>query len=493
MFRRRGYAWEGMGIVLLGAALRLCRLGARSLWFDEALSGCIARLDGVSVLTNVAGSSHPPGYYFLLHLWLPVCGSSELALRFPSAAFSLLAVALTYRLARMVLGKQAGWMAALGMAFSPFQLYYAQEARMYGLAIALSAGIVWAFLQGVRGRQWALWAYGLLVALGLYVHYYIGLVVLSLHLWLVVRWRWDRAWLRGLLVADGLAVLAFLPQAAQFLREASEFLSGAGWRYRPNPLSPLTTLYYLIFGHVLPLELVGAGLFLVLAVLTFAGLALAHCGREEEVWALALTVIAPPLVVLALSLLAGPAYLERSFAVVTPALLPLMAWTVSRAPRRSPVPYLGMALGALMIAGGWFYFCRPDPVKPPIREAAETVAGRWAAGDVSLHLQDSSYLPALLYTPETAGVLVDAGQRTWLRQEVYALFGGEVRPVEVLPQGNRTWLTVMPGYNDDAQRAFLARVAPYCSAVQDWEAVQVYLCTSPGLLASSPLPEGTAP
>ena len=145
--------WWAVGIVLLAAAVRLPGLGSRSLWFDEALSGCIARPDTLSVLLNVAGSSHPHGYYSLLHLWRAF-GASELVLRFPSALCSGLAMALT-----------------LGLAQFPLQIYYALEARAYGLAIALSAGMIWLFLRGVRRHGHGPWR--------LYVHYFIALVVLA--------------------------------------------------------------------------------------------------------------------------------------------------------------------------------------------------------------------------------------------------------------------------------------------------------------------------
>jgi 4-amino-4-deoxy-L-arabinose transferase-like glycosyltransferase len=482
---RRQVDWWIVAFLLLGAAVRFPNLGARSLWFDEALGGVIARLSTGQVLANVTGSSHPPGYYFLLHLWRAV-GESGFALRFPSAWFSLAAVALVARLGRDLIDKWGARLAALGMALAPFQVYYAQEARMYSLAIGLSAGVLWAFLRGVRGSgRWTWWVYGVLVALGLYVHYYIALVVLALHLWLLLDSSRVRRALLPLAIADGLAAVAFLPQLVQFLIETGEYLGGVtSWQARPTMLSPLTTLYYLLFGHIVPpgwgwvrWGWVGAGLFLVLVVIAFAGASLARRGRRTETWALLFVVIVPMIAILIVSSIAHPIYSERSFAVVTPALMTLLSWAAASAPRRSPTPYLVAALAALMVLGVMLHYSQPDPAKPPVREAAAVIAREAGEVDMVLHLQDASYLPALYYTHGATGELVNAGQTLWLTPEVYALFDGRVVDSDDVITADRAWVVVMPGYVGSAQTEWLAqwRVGYTQFDMWDWGDVQVLL------------------
>jgi uncharacterized membrane protein len=459
-------------------------LRARSLWFDEALSASIAKLGAVQVLTNAAGSSHPPGYYFLLHLWRPI-GGSEFALRFPSAWFSLLAVALVARLGRDFFGPRAAWLATLGMAIAPFQVYYAQEARMYGMVIALSAGLLWAFLRGVRGRQrGAWWLYGVLVALGLYIHYYVALLVLALHLWLLLDWgRVQRAF-PTLLVADGVAAAAFVPQLMQFRIEAGEFLGSARWRVTPSPLEPVRTLHYLLFGHVMPLWLVPVALFLLLGLLAIGMLWGLRRGAGELGKLFLVVVLVPIVAALGVSLLVTPVYVERSFAVVTPALMALLARCIAVAPRRSPAIYLGAALGLLLALGTLLYHVLPDPAKPPLREAMAAVERQALAEDAVWHLQDASYLPSLYDGFESGGALADVGQRLWLSPEKYALFGGQVvEPGDLITDG-RLWLVVMPGYVESAQVEWLRQWDAQHSYIElwDWGSVQVrlYACGGEG-------------
>jgi mannosyltransferase len=476
--RRRRLDWWIVAFLLLAVVLRFPGLGVRSLWFDEAFSGSVARLSTVQVLTGASRDNHPPGHFLLLHLCRPL-GASEFALRFPSAWCSVAAVALVARLGCDLFGKRAARLAALGMAIAPFQVYYAQEARMYGLVIALSAGSLWAFLRAVRGDGRAWWLYGLFTALGLYTHYYAALAMLALHLWLLLDWQRVRRVLLPLSITDGLLILAFLPQGMQFLARTGDYLGGAtSWQSSPTLLSPLTTGYYLLFGHALPLQWVWVGLFIVLALGALAFSALVRCGRKSIVWMLPFVAIVPLLLILAVSLLAPHSiYSERTFAVVTPALMLFLAWAASVAPRRSPAPYLGTALVALMIVGTTLYHFRPDPAKPSVREASALVAQEARATDTVLHLQDASYLPVFYYTPDTAGVLLDVGQRLWMAPDIYTLFGARVAQPEDLDLDGRVWLTVMPGYVGPAQAEFLARwdASHALSDTWDWEGVQVRL------------------
>ena len=66
---------SALGLILLaGAALRLYRLGADSLWYDETVSTFLAGSRLPELLRHTAGDIHPPGYYILLRGWLVLMG-----------------------------------------------------------------------------------------------------------------------------------------------------------------------------------------------------------------------------------------------------------------------------------------------------------------------------------------------------------------------------------------------------------------------------------
>jgi uncharacterized membrane protein len=144
---RRVVAWPWAaillgGIVLLGAALRLANLGAKSLWIDEAFSIWMARQppDAIWRLT-VHLDQHPPLYYLLLHGWMRLFGDSEAAARGLSALCGIATIPLLAALgARVAPGPAPGRLAALLLAVAPLHVRHAQEARMYTL-LTLAAGL----------------------------------------------------------------------------------------------------------------------------------------------------------------------------------------------------------------------------------------------------------------------------------------------------------------------------------------------------------------
>ncbi len=119
-------------VILFAFALRVHRLAAQSLWYDEAVTAHVAS-QGIPELTRwTADDIQPPLYYYVADAWTSMAGRTEWALRFPSVFFGVLAVALAWALARRLFGSQmAGLAAGLLSALSPLHVYYAQEARMY--------------------------------------------------------------------------------------------------------------------------------------------------------------------------------------------------------------------------------------------------------------------------------------------------------------------------------------------------------------------------
>lgn len=166
-------------LLLAGFALRLYRLGAASLWYDETVSLYLARQDLVALTRHTAGDIHPPLYYYLLHLWGAFAGWSEFSAAFLSLFFGVLLIALVYRAAREWLGKRVALVAALLVTLSPFNLWYSQEVRMYTLGAALGLVSVFFFVRmlGRRGSRRDFAAYAVASALGLYTLYYFAFLI----------------------------------------------------------------------------------------------------------------------------------------------------------------------------------------------------------------------------------------------------------------------------------------------------------------------------
>jgi len=212
----RRWEWLALGaILLLALALRFYRLDAQSLWNDEGTSVALAQRDLVAIARDAAHDIHPPLYYYLLHYWVALAGSSEFAVRSLSALIGVLLVACIWLLSRRLFGPTESALAALLAALSPFQVYYSQEARMYillALCGALSVLAFWHFAQTLgraskRQRVLAICAYMLTSILSIYSHY-LAFALLLAHniaflIWLLMpdrqeqrtRQRWLPLWI----------------------------------------------------------------------------------------------------------------------------------------------------------------------------------------------------------------------------------------------------------------------------------------------------------
>jgi hypothetical protein len=172
-------------ILLLAAVLRFYGLGSPSLWWDEAASVWVARKPLPEILPTIQWAEKtPPLHYYLLHFLMRVAGDSEWMVRLPSALAGVASVWAAYALARKLYVQSAApaLAAAVWMACSPYQIYYAQEARAYVFMVLLALLSSLAFVVLLDAKAWS-WragiAYVLCSALLLYTHLYGVFVILA--------------------------------------------------------------------------------------------------------------------------------------------------------------------------------------------------------------------------------------------------------------------------------------------------------------------------
>jgi len=186
----RGDALLVVALLLLAFALRVYRLDAQSLWYDEAVTAHVTGQRLAELTRWTADDIQPPLYYYIVAGWTRLAGRGEWALRFPSAFFGTLTAALLWSAARRLFpGQRAAARAGLLLfALSPLHVYFAQEARMYTLLTFLGLLAGYALLAATRSERaarfrWssaARW-WGVFVAAAvatLYTHYF-GVMLLA--------------------------------------------------------------------------------------------------------------------------------------------------------------------------------------------------------------------------------------------------------------------------------------------------------------------------
>lgn len=243
----RAFRWMVQGLLALAFALRAYHLDYQSLWSDEGIS-LLRAAQPLSQLIREMPVEHLPGYFVLLHAWLRLAGDSDFALRFLSLWPGVLAIALAYRLGADLGDRSAGIIAAALLATSSFQVWYAQEARMYTWLLTASLGSTWLFWRLLFNpkprRQWGVASgYTLVIATTLYLHFYGFLVPATHGLFAGIRmWRARRLGARAAfavsLRAIGRWALAIMVAALLFLPwlpRALRILEFPGWRPPADP------------------------------------------------------------------------------------------------------------------------------------------------------------------------------------------------------------------------------------------------------------------
>jgi uncharacterized membrane protein len=255
------------------------------------------------------------------------------------------------------------WVSATLIACSPLQYLYAQEARQYALwtllVVASSAALQRA-LRRNSAAEW--WAYGILVALGLYAHLLFVLMIPVHALYVYLTERFDRERLISLAgrwaIATAAAVVAFVPWLVVVLAKVELVGHYTKWMTAPRGLDEIATAWgqHLVrmFLDLSP-EKISGGWVLLLPIVW----ALAHFMRRASrpaAWMLILialvhvaTVLGPDL------LLGGSRSLHVRYALPGILALQLMVvWVIASAiqGKEAKTRLLGSSAAVLAVALG---------------------------------------------------------------------------------------------------------------------------------------------
>jgi uncharacterized membrane protein len=117
-------------------------------------------------------------------------GRNDYIIRLLSVVPSILGIPAIFLLGRKLFNSTVGWIAAIIFATNPYQLFYAQEARMYSLLVLFSILSLWAYSRSQdlgRVRDWTLWTCIMLLAL--YTHNFAGLLLVALDGDAILQWN----------------------------------------------------------------------------------------------------------------------------------------------------------------------------------------------------------------------------------------------------------------------------------------------------------------
>lgn len=367
-----------IALLALALVLRLYRLGAQSLGFDETYTAWIARLPAASSWEALlADGVHPPLFYVVQAAARGWAGS-EFGLRLPSALAGSAAAPLLFLLADRWIGRRAAWLAGLLAALSPFGVWHSQDARMYAMLAAANVACLLAFDRLLTRPSRAVQVLSVLTHAAAYSLHYFALMLPLIELLLLIltlRTTWPRLKLwAALQVASALPLLAWV--AALAGREAGVF--GIGWIGEPVPIDLALTLANLTLGYAeFPTgwHWVGAVLCAMLLLMAVVRRWPSDHGRLLTL----LWVFVPILLTYGLSL-RRPVYMDRFLIGSSMGLLLLIAAGATALPRRLSTLAGAALVGAFLLGLGRIWLS-PCCVKEQWREAAAILRGA-GAGEV---------------------------------------------------------------------------------------------------------------
>jgi len=464
--------WVLLVIMALATTLRLFRLDYRSIWYDESFSIILARQDLATIIDGTAHDYHPPLFYLLLAAWQKLFGEGLYSARLLSVLFGLAAILMLYELAKALFGPKTALLAALIAALAPFQVLYSQEVRMYSLQFLLGAWLILAFYQAYRRDSRADWAiFGLVALSALYNLYFsiFSLLVLDFFFVGAIVYSWrrrkrlDSGKFRRWLLTNLLVGLFYLPWFFGLIGQVGR-VKKSYWISLPNPLEIFRLLAIFLYNTTnltvdQPFDLLGLllAVFFLLFMLQTARFRLRQGtkGRTRRSFEVALTLtcwLAPVLLVLILSYLFAPIYLERSLiAGAVPAYV-LLARLVQTGRRPNLWPLLLVPGLALLAISLYFYFFSNDyTVHYDSASTSAYIAQNYKPGDVVIHSNKLSYLPFVyLKTPGPQYVVPEepGNPHDDLSAETQKAIGLSYTPVgqivERLAPGGRVWLVLTP-------------------------------------------------
>lgn len=390
-----------IAILLLAFALRVFLLEARPLWYDDAFSVFLAERGLAAIAAGTAVDTMPPGYYALLWGWMNGLGQSPFAMRMLSVAMSMLIVTMVFVIAKRGFGAGAGTWAAFLAALLPFQIYHAQELRMYTL-LALG-GLVYLYgvllLRDSKGASaWrALGLIALGTMLALYAHNLAFVTLLAGNVYLLFKRAWrQQAWLLG---GQLIGALAFLPWLF-YVPAQLEKIQRAFWTQPPGLLDWVQMM--LVFTTYLPLPppLIGLALLVTILVLVFATWQLVKLARRKKLPALGLLItfaLFPPILLFILSYLIRPVFVPRGAIVSSLAYVILLAVVAARAPRRLQIGLAGLTVILALTFLSFYYSVFGEWRRAPYAQADAFLRAQFQNGDLIVHDNKLSFFPMHYY------------------------------------------------------------------------------------------------
>lgn len=386
MFANGAVALRLVGLMALVCGLAYFFFLPQSLRLDESQSLWQSSRSAAEILTIVAQDVHVPLYHELLHFWRMVFGNSVETARLFSFAFYVASIPAIYALGKLAYGRAIGLFAATLLALSPFMNWYGSEIRMYTLFAFLTILNQYFFIALMRKRGEPLehwWAgYAITALMGIFVHYFFFLGLLSQALFFFVRRElFAKGSLKRFIGTAAMIAAAMAPWLWWVLRQGQASDASPILR-APTSVDVFNTFSQFVFGFQTDhLNTVALSLWPIAVLLGILAIRKTSTMLPETQY-FALTFFVSVAAAFVVSITLEPVFVARYLIFTVPSLyLVLASLLYNYPPRASRIARVAVIL--LMIGGlATEALSAQTPVKEDYRGAARYLTERAQAQDI---------------------------------------------------------------------------------------------------------------
>lgn len=400
-FTHHVFRFAPYALIFIAFLIRLNGLDFQSLWRDEVDAICFAQAPLLARWPQTALSFTPtcppnmpdllasftqpgfngPLYFLMLRGWMSLLGYSEFALRYFSLICGVISVALIITLGTHLFSRAVGLLAGALLAFSAYQVWYSQEAKMYTLITLLALAAVYFLRRGVEEGKLRFWIGVVVCTTVAMAAHILAALLIPVEVVLFLLW-WPHS--RQHRLAGGIALLCvtvpYLPLAVDRLKWVfqpaetgfarytfGEMLSVLGGAYTRGVFSQLDE----------QIVLIATAMATVVAIVGLVSInipAQPESGRERLLVRLSLIAWALiPTAIIALISINRPLFTDRYLIWIQPAFYLAVAlglyalWKLWK-------PLLVVALSALLIVNTFGIVTQATtPFKSDFRSAAQAI------------------------------------------------------------------------------------------------------------------------
>lgn len=389
---------------------------------------------------------HAPFYFLFFHFLSLILGNlSIISLRFVSLVFGVLSNFGIWYLGSLAFGKKVGLVAFFISLFSSAFIWPAIYARYYSLLILLATLAIIVFIKFLkRGDFKNLLLLALLAVVGIYTHYYFGLLYISFSLFLVLVKKYRRLfkkWLFSMFVISLFLLPALfyffsLPKIELGDNYSSDILKIPA--LLPTNLTSFEVLLYLFYNANFYLS----RFFIFGFSIVSMGLIIRFLRSSEKDFKnlFLLLVIVPPFIATLFAYVVKPLLALSSLQIFLPALIVVLAYGIIIDCQKSKImTYL--FIGANFIS--LILFFKSSLTFKVVQEDFKTLISEYKVGDVVIHSHIYSFIIGKYYLGENVNFgIASAFNATPQTEE--ALGYKIISPAAVMGFGGRIWFIDPP-------------------------------------------------